>query len=83
MDSKGISRCPRKRRGLCCYKLNITLKGVSFCANKKCVAHPSLHPQSFTSVYTDELVSVPLMYFCEQGRLGFSSNKELDIAWFL
>lgn len=83
MDSKGNSRCSRKRRGLCCYKLNITLEGMSFCANKKCAAHTSLHPQSFANVYADELVSVPLMYFCKQGRLGFSSNKELGIVQFL
>lgn len=41
MDSKGISKCPRKRRGLCCYKPSITLEGTSFCANEKCLAHTS------------------------------------------
>lgn len=42
-----------------------------------------LHPQSFTNVYTDGLVYAPLRHFCKQGRLGFSSNKELGIVQFL
>lgn len=42
-----------------------------------------LHPQSFTNVYTDGLFNAPLRHFCKQGRLGFSSNKELGIVQFL
>lgn len=42
-----------------------------------------LHPQSFTNVYTDELVHAPLTHFCKQGSLGFSSSKELGVVQFL
>lgn len=41
-----------------------------------------LHPQSFTNVYTDELVRAPLTHFCKRGSLGFSSNRSLASSSF-